>query len=295
MLSVKERQNYIGGSDIPALFGFYKTPYQLWNEKLSDKKSDYDNPAMAWGRKLEGIIFAEYCRVTGTTKIKRSPMIVHEKYPFLLGHLDALTSDNRVVEIKTSGSDKGWGNTDGENIPPSYKLQVQFYMMLTGAEYADVAVLISGNDFRIYTLKKDIELQKKILKVALEFWECIENKTPPQFQTYDDILLHYRDYSQVKSKVVRASDAIVLNILELKELQNNLKKMVERESQLKGIICDYIGFNDTLVSENNNILATWKISNIRQRFNLEKFKIDNPELYNEYLIEGEGYRRLCIK
>ena len=295
MTSVKERSNYIGGSDIPALFGFYKTPYQLWNEKMSNRISDYDNQEMFWGRRLEGIILAEYCRRTNTKRIRRNAEVKHPQYPFLLGHLDALTHDNRVIEIKTSGSDRGWGGSEGENIPPAYKLQVQFYMLITGAEYADVAALLHGNDFRIYTLQKDISLQNKILDASLEFWKCIENKTPPQFQTYDDVCLHYRDFSQVKNATVRATGTVTGNVLELKELQGNIKTMLERETYLKQSICNYIGFNDTLVTDNNTVIATWKTCNGRKRFNLETFKTENPDLHEKYLIDGEGYRRLCVK
>ena len=51
------------------------------------------------------------------------------------------------------------GEPGTDEIPDYYMTQVQHYLAVTGVKTADVAVLIGGNDFRIYTIEADEELQ----------------------------------------------------------------------------------------------------------------------------------------
>mgnify|MGYP000710176240 CR=1 FL=1 len=59
----------------------------------------------------------------------------------------------RVVEAKTSRSDRGWKAPDV--IPPYYVPQVQHYLAVTGAEVADVPVLFGGSDYQKFTVERD--------------------------------------------------------------------------------------------------------------------------------------------
>ena len=43
-------------------------------------------------------------------------------------------------------------------------------MSITGADFADVAVLIAGNDFRIYKIKRDQELIDIMTDCLVKFW-----------------------------------------------------------------------------------------------------------------------------
>ena len=82
-------------------------------------------------------------------------ILYHSKYPFMLASLDGFTDDNRVVEIKTARSGKGWGEPGSNEIPDYYILQVQHYMIVTGFEVTDVPVSIAGGSPELYEVPAD--------------------------------------------------------------------------------------------------------------------------------------------
>ena len=80
-----------------------------------------------------------------------------------------------LVEIKTSTSNR-WQIFP---VPPEYVDQVQWQMFVTGAKYADVAVLLSGLVFRIERVEADPVYQTTLFDKAVAFRELVRTMTPP--------------------------------------------------------------------------------------------------------------------
>jgi predicted phage-related endonuclease len=80
-----------------------------------------------------------------------------------------------LVEIKTSTSNR-WALFP---VPPEYVDQVQWQMFVTGAKYADVAVLLSGLVFRIERVEADPVYQTLLFDKAVAFRELVASGTPP--------------------------------------------------------------------------------------------------------------------
>ena len=97
----------------------------------------------------------------------------------MLAHVDGITADDRVFEAKTARTADGWGAPGSEEVPHHYLIQVQHYLAVTGFKVADIAVLIGGNDFRIFEIPADPTLQDMIIDGEQEFWQLVEAGTPP--------------------------------------------------------------------------------------------------------------------
>ncbi|OPZ49394.1 MAG: YqaJ-like viral recombinase domain protein [Bacteroidetes bacterium ADurb.BinA104] len=195
------RKNGIGGSEIGTILGLnkYDTVVRLFHEKVGDYdlRRD-DNEKMFWGRKLEDEIAEVWRYYDGTDsgyienhkngRIVRdcrniNGYIVNPRYPWLFASLDRvinikggvnfitgapLTTEG-VLEVKTLSywSSQMW--TDG--IPISYLAQVHQYMIIIESDYAEIAILQDGNNFRVEKIQRDDELCERIIQISKAFWE----------------------------------------------------------------------------------------------------------------------------
>lgn len=180
---LKERMRGVGGSDAPAILGLSsrKTALEVYLEKRGEIASEPDNPAMRAGRLLEPAVRQMYAEDTGRVVTQPKDMLVHPQHAFVIGHPDGLVPDQkRLYEGKTARSDYGWGEPGTDAIPQEYVIQVQHYLLILGYEVADVAVLIAGQDFRIYEVPADRELQEMILDAEADFWPRVQRGEPPE-------------------------------------------------------------------------------------------------------------------
>lgn len=180
---LKERMRGIGGSDAPAILGLSarKTALEVYLQKRGELADEPDNQAMRAGRMLEPAVRQMYAEDTGRIVTQPDEMLVHPKYPFVIGHPDGLVRDEgRLYEGKIARSDFGWGEAGSDQIPQDYVIQVQHYLLITALAVADVAVLIGGCDFRIYEIPADRELQGMILEAEAEFWPRVERGEAPE-------------------------------------------------------------------------------------------------------------------
>jgi putative phage-type endonuclease len=179
------RMTGIGGSDAAAVLGLskWKTPLQVYLEKLGQGGLMLDNEAMAWGRALEPVIRQQYAERTGRIVYLPDTALRHKEHDFMIANLDGYTDDGRVLEVKTARSGQEWGEPGSDEIPTNYLLQVQHYLTVTGFEWADVAVLIGGSDFRIYEIRADKDLQALLIEGEAEFWQRVQDRNPPDPKT----------------------------------------------------------------------------------------------------------------
>jgi len=289
-LDLEARKKGIGGSDAGAILGVspWKTPLQVYMDKVGATDPIQDNDSMFWGRTLEPVIRQRYADVTNRKVVVPDTLITHPKFEFMIGNLDGITSDNRVLEIKTARSAEGWGEPGSNEIPDSYMIQVQHYMLITAIPVADVAVLIGGSDFRIYEVPAEPELMELMIEKETGFWSRVINRDPPEPITYQDMLLKYGRTS--KESRVQADVVAMAAVARLKEI----KAIAKEEDELKTVIMAAFGESDTLM-DNNKVLATWKAGNGSKRFNAKLFEAENPELYKKYIVRSEPTRRLLLK
>lgn len=306
---LKERKKYIGGSDIAAILGQSKfaTAVDVYLSKKSNSIEQKNNPAIEWGQYLEDAVARAYSDKTGFRVVRHEELIVHPEYPFIAGNIDRWAYDENnkqyILECKTSGFMRrnDWGKEElTDDIPSYYLCQCAWYSMLTGAalkirvDKVDIAVLIGGQNFRIYTYNKDEELEASLLKEGIKFWQNhIEKDIPPEPVIVSDLDKLYPDSVE---KSVYASDSILAKVEELNALRTQKKNIEGMIESCEFAIKDFMKDSDILVSEQDfKPLVTWKKSKDRLVLNTEKLKAEMPEAYNRCLESKTGNRVFLVK
>ena len=294
---LKERQKGIGGYDVAAILGMspWRTPYQVWEEKttpIDETAAEDDRPALYWGRVLEAPIRQAYADKTGRTVTKPAEAFVSSKYPFMRANLDGIADDGRVVEFKTSSKSDGWGEVGTDEIPDYYMTQVQHYLAVTGVKTADVAVLIGGNDFRIYTVEADEELQALLIERESEFWALVESRTPPDLTSTKDAARRYRVATAKKAVEATAGDVVDAwtKLCAIKE-QKSLLDAKEKTYQLR--IMEFMQDAVSLKRDGKTI-ASWSAPSSRKTINSKKLKEKFLDVYKACTTESAPSRAFRI-
>ena len=296
---LEERKKGIGGSDLAPILGIspYSTALDIYNEKLSlVVKEKTESIAIKFGNILEPVVRDMYVEVTGEEMEKHDQII---RKDFMIASIDGLTKSGKVLEIKTARNDKGWGEQGTDEIPIHYATQVQHYLMVTGAELADVAVLIAGSDFRIYTVHANKELQDLIFKKEKEFWEMVQNKTPPEPQNSNDLSILYPHSSLDSIDITpEIRDKIGLLAILSKEYKDLDVRIESLKFQLKSFMKD-----SECILDAGNPIVTYKSTKGRVTTKWEEVVIALEQKYGEEVkkiiqektSESKGYRRFLIK
>lgn len=183
---LRERKQYLGGSDLGALIGEskWKTAVDVYLDKISEE-INLDDPSEAarWGNILEPVVAEEYARKTGfEVEITPEP-IRHPKYSYLAANIDRWADGKKhILECKTARFiSKEWGEQYTDQIPSSYLCQVAWYAAICNVPKVDIAVLFGGQEFRIYTYERNTEFEDKLIRIADNFWNNnVLKRIPPE-------------------------------------------------------------------------------------------------------------------
>jgi len=291
---LERRRHGLGGSDAPVVVGLskWRTPFQLWQEKrgLVDSSVD-ENEAMRWGNILEPVIRQRYADETGCV-VTVPDTLTHPTHPYMLAHVDGMTDSGRVLEIKTARDARGWGESGTDEIPPAYIIQVQHCLAVTGAEIADVAALLSGQDFRIYYVPRNQDLIDMLIEQEAAFWEMVQSETPPPPVTFADAVARY--HTSRAGEVV-ATEEVYKNAVALRAIKNYKKDLKTQEEELRGVVAVALGEQDTLVDVDGNVLVTFKSAKPLKVFDEAAFRAAHPDMYSEFVSTGKTSRRFLVK
>lgn len=168
-------------------------------------------------------------------------------------------------------------------IPVYYETQVQWYMGITGAKCCYVAVLIGGQDFRIYKVDRDDELINAIVEQCFDFWlNHVVAAVPPDPVNVEDVK---KLYPSDDGQLTEANSETAIDISELRNLRAQIKELEEKEKELSANIITAIGpgLGFTIGGKK---AVTYKKQTVR-RFDSSRFKADDPETYQTYLKQTE--------
>ena len=292
---IEARRTGIGGSDAPVVLGLsrWRTPYELWREKRGEGDPQPESDAMRWGRALEPLVRAEYIERTGRSVVVPDAIMRHARYPWMIATLDGITDGGRIVEIKTARSSEGWGEPGTDEVPDVYIVQVQHYMIVTGAPVADIAVLIAGHEYRQYEIQADTELQQAIIEAEAEFWQRVESGEPPDPVTEEDARRRWPRSSEGAARIADSETAELVR--RLHEIQGSIDSLSAAASEIKTQIMAAMGDAERLIAPDGTILATWRSSKPVERLDVAALKQHHPDLYCKFLRAGEPVRRFLLK
>jgi putative phage-type endonuclease len=264
----EERKLGIGGSDMPIILGLsnYKTPYQLYLEKIGEVENDGEmTPFQYWGHQLEGVIRDEFAKRNNVV-IETPDSLVHPFHDFLRGNVDGFIPEwNAVLEVKCSAGFMAheWGEDGSDVIPMQYLVQVAHYCAVMNADCAYIAVLIGGNDYREFKYTRDFDLESKIIDAAKKFWECVQTRTPPEPVNQIDLRLMYPKHDPEKTITIEPDVAEQLTTLV--DTRFKIKALSEVEEKYKFNIMQFMKDAEVLVDEYDKPVISWKSSKNGQR------------------------------
>lgn len=213
----ERRTRGIGASEIAAVAGLSKwaTPLDVYLRKTGQFDDRGDNRAMRVGRSLEPVVIREFCEETGEdVALYPCPMLAHPEHPFLLATPDADLVSGRLCEAKTASlrSLSEWGPPGSDEIPDAYLIQCQTQLAVAGRDECKLAVLLGGDELRVYTVERNDRLIASLIEAAVEFWSRVERRDPPppdfsHPRTPDLVRGMYRTIAD--DQVIRLSDAAI--------------------------------------------------------------------------------------
>ena len=268
-MSSDDRKLSLGGSDMAAVMGVskYRSPLQVFLEKTGLVPGNEGNRFTYWGTRLEDIVAEEFAKETGKKVVRHNKILRHPRFNFITGNIDRrIVGEPAVLECKTASAYKheAW---DGA-APIDYIIQLQHYLMLTGAEVGYFAVLIGGNDFRHFEMKRDDALIRDIEVAAERFWmDHIVTAIPPEANELDnDILMGmYPTADETMLELPDNYETACKIYLEAHQQESEAK---ERKEAIKAKLKALIGSNSG--AENETYKVKWS------RF--EKAAVDLPAL-----------------
>lgn len=179
------RRTGMYSSDAAAACGVspWSTPLEVWLSKVEPLADRRPTPAMVAGHALEPAVARLYeLRFPGIALATPSGAVVHPDRPWMGATIDRVSDDGRIVELKTASAHAAdyWGEDGTDEVPEQYLLQATHQMEVVGHDDCDLAVLIGGQDFRCYRVKRCAELVARMVEVEEELWERVRTRRPPE-------------------------------------------------------------------------------------------------------------------
>lgn len=296
------RQQGIGSSDAAVAIGLspYKSPLTLWLEKTGRKEPDdlSGKDAVRWGTYLEPLLATVYAEQTGRTVRRVNAVLQHAKHPFMLANLDrevvGLPEGPGVLEIKTAGYHAApqWE----EGIPIAYQCQVLHQLAVTGHAWAEVAVLIAGQDFRIYRIERDDDKIGDLIEREADFWQHVSADLQPPPNGSDDAGASLQWlYPQDNGQTVDLSESPAYNRLFAQLLASRERKdqVEQQEALIRQQLQNALGEATTALFAGGKV--SWKKAKDRSAPDLDKLEQEHPALLEQYRKPVPGTRRFTVQ
>lgn len=304
---LKVRQQGIGASEAATAIGInpYQSPLELWMIKtgrqphLNVTKEEEDSSPLYWGNKLEALVAEHYSRKTGN-KVRRVNAVLQHPDPdksWMLANLDYAVTGNpdvQILECKTAGEYGARLWKDG--VPDYYQCQVQHQLAITGKQAADVAVLICGNEFRVYRVQRDDELIAALIEKEREFWCYVETDTPPPIDgspSSEDALR--RLFTQDRGKVLDWRQDTDRNhaFLQLIDVRQQQEQLHQQEELIKQRFM--VDMGDASRAELAQGAINWRLSKESLSLDTKQLTKDHPHLIARYQVKRPGSRRFTVQ
>jgi putative phage-type endonuclease len=300
-----DRAKGLGASDAAAAIGLskWKTPFRLWQEKTGQLPPEAANEDrvidealhLEMGKVLEPVALARFTRKTGYTVRDQQLQVVDVEHPWRWVTLDGIASDEGVVEAKSVGwaNPIDWGDElEDDAIPLGYLIQVQHALDITKRPHAWVPLIVLNREFRVYRVNRDEELIQLVKAKEIEFWQHVQNRTPPPPISYEDAS---DQWPKDSGKTILASAEALADVTTLAAAKATLKTAEWDVECAKAKVAKFMGENQILVDAAGKKLVTWKTAKPSMKVDLDRMWREIPETVRKYEIEVAGSRRLLVK
>ena len=218
-LAVDDRSKIIGGSEVPAIMGYYSKfkASDVYASKKGLIPPMEPNVAMEIGKFLEPKAIEFYRREMPDAKNDRAILFrdniayADDEFPWMIAHMDGLTvprasinpewkkitevdqamtaleSATNGVEIKTAniGMTEAWGEPWTDEIPEAAMCQIQFYMKIAGLPYFHLPAILAGRNYGTYEVRRNQPFIDVITDAVREFKDHLDRDIIPEVDFSD--------------------------------------------------------------------------------------------------------------
>ena len=243
------RSSGIGSSEIGAVVGCdeFCTAREIYERKLGSLEEFEGNKATRFGKHNEPFVLSEFCREEGEeVAVYPCPMIRHPEHPFMFGTPDADLRSGRLYEGKVANFRQlsKWGPQGTDEIPERYLCQTQWQLAVAGRDECKLAVMIAGDELRVYTIERNDRLIERLTEAAYEFWRRVVHRDPPPFDTAHRStrdLLRGLYGTIADDQVVALSSGSVAAWATYEELGKEIKELEAQQAEARAIVEAEIG------------------------------------------------------
>lgn len=241
------RHYSIGASDLACLTG--NSPFGnalgTWHKKLGHpeaKQSGDDKKELIfdWGHNAESYLrkivltHPEF----GGCRVLVDPMLFgSEKAPYMTCNLDAILAwpDGHfsILEFKAPTPYKK-DEYEDNNIPTHYYDQLQGQMMLLNVDDAYLVALFDRDTITVSHAYRDLDYEMDLVKVSADFWNDIQNETPPAINGSGDVIIdmmnRYCGPANAKEPVLQLDESRFAQLLDEADYYSEQQKMFTKEA-----------------------------------------------------------------
>lgn len=276
----------ISASAAAAIYGEhpYMSAADLYAELASDepptpKASTAD---MERGNRLEPVLIQWAADRDSINLVTPNEMYVFDEGDaHLIATLDAISPDGTPYEVKTSR--KRW---TGE-LPRHWYWQGVQQAICAGVDAIEWVVFDSDLIMHRYTQQVSSDEKQLHINACASFLrDVMEGKVPDVVEfDYEHV---QRMFPKSEAQAVQFSDEDIQLVDHLFEIRAELGRLEKQESEIKGMIGNRMGDADTVVTEDGEIVLTWKTVE-RRTFDKDSFREQHPALYDKFQKTG-SYR-----
>ena len=287
----------IGSSSIAAIMGLspWAGPWDVW-ARMQGLIGSTSSRATLRGHILEPAIANYYaqqndCVLTPGPLYEEPPIIGPE--PWMHARPDRFAvnaNDKWLVEIKSTRTFKsGWGQPGTADVPQYYAAQCLWQMAVTDHEWVDLAAFATISDeFRVFTLRRDLELEKQIVDYARNWYEkYITGNTPPDVDDTKGCAQALAQYfKQTSDEFIEPSDDDTSLANDLASIKERLATL-EAEKRIKeNLLKDRIGENKGISG-----ICTWSATKPRVTLDSKAVKAEHPDIFEKHSKTGQAGRQ----
>lgn len=278
-----DRNDYIGGSDIPVIMGIssFKTRYELLLEKAGLKDNEFTgNKYTEYGNVLEPKI-REYVNKLYTTIFEPNRVIKED----LRCHSDGFNGE-AILEIKTTSHI--FETVDDYRV---YLVQLLLYMQMNKVKKGILAVYERPEDFneefdanRLMIMEVDINDYANLLE---DINDEIDRFRADLSRLKENPLLSEEDFQP--NELITLSNKVLVfenQLAEYRALEQEYKEMKQQlfEAMQKYDVKSWNTVNGVKITRVDGTEPTTKIEKVLDE---DKFKAEQPEIYEKYVVEKE--------
>jgi putative phage-type endonuclease len=290
------RKKGIGGSDSAAIVGLdrYRSPFDVYADKLGLKPEIPDNEAMRQGMDLEQYVAERFMEATGKKVRRRNAILQHPEHTFMTANVDRwVVGENAGLECKTTSVLNKAKFYQGE-FPPRYYVQCVHYMAVTGAERWYLAVLVLNKSFHVFTIERDEAEVQALIEAEKHFWENhVLKQIPPApdgSEATSEVIKQL--FPEAKEREEVALFGYEDKIEQYLQLDAQLKELEKQKDAIKQEL--QLALSDAEIGRARGYIVEWK-NQVRQSLDTKKLKSEHAEIYEKYLKPAQTVRRFMIK